>query len=113
MVSSQKSSINYAKFNNRGKVFVRDLLTHKEYVEMLNKLLDEVGDNESHPLFNFLEVLGTLIESYEEDHVKIPDVSAREVLRYLMEEHSLSQGDLSEVRIFKNFLSFFFFPVDF
>ena len=70
---------------------------YKKAVEMLNQLLDEVGDNESHPLFNFLEVLGTLIESYEEDHVKIPDAPAREVLKYLMEEHGLTQNDLSEI----------------
>ena len=76
------------------------LRTEADYdkaVEMLNQLLDEVGDDESHPLFNFLEVLGTLIESYEEDHVKIPDVPAREVLKYLMEEHGLTQADLSEI----------------
>ena len=76
---------------------IRTEADYNKAVEMLNKLLDEVGDHESYPLFNFLEVLGTLIESYEEDHVKIPDVSAKEVLKYLMEEHSLSQADLSEV----------------
>ena len=64
---------------------------------MLNRLLDEVGEDESHPFFNFLEVLGTLIESYEEDHVKIPDVPAGEVLKFLMEEHGLTQADLSEI----------------
>lgn len=70
---------------------------YNKAIEMLNKLLDEVGDNEAHPLYNFLEVLGTLIESYEEDHVKIPDVPAREVLKYLMEEHGFTQQDLPEI----------------
>ena len=70
---------------------------YNKAIEVLNKLLDEVGDNESHPLYNFFEVLGTLIESYEEDHVKIPDVPAREVLKYLMQEHGLGQADLSEI----------------
>jgi HTH-type transcriptional regulator/antitoxin HigA len=76
---------------------IRSGADYNKAVEMLNQLLDEVGDNESHPLFNFLEVLGTLIESYEEDHVKIPDVPAKEVLKYLMEEHGLTQADLSEI----------------
>ena len=76
---------------------IRTETDYNRAIEMLNKLLDEVGDNESHPLYNFLEVLGTLIESYEEDHVKIPDVAAREVLKYLMEEHGLTQADLSEI----------------
>lgn len=76
---------------------IRTEADYNKAVEVLNTLLDEVGDNESHPLFNFLEVLGTLIESYEEDHVKIPDVPGREVLKFLMEEHGLTQNDLPEI----------------
>ena len=76
---------------------IRTEADYNRAVEVLNKLLDEVGDNESHPLYNFLEVLGTLIESYEEDHVNIPDIPAKEVLKYLMDEHGLTQADLSEI----------------
>lgn len=76
---------------------IRTEADYNKAVEMLNLLLDEIGNNEAHPLFNFLEVLGTLIESYEEDHVKIPDVPAKEVLKYLMQEHGLGQADLSEI----------------
>ena len=76
---------------------IRTETDYNKAVKILNQLLDEVGDDESHPLFNFLEVLGTLIESYEEDHVKIPDVPAGEVLKFLMEEHGLTQADLSEI----------------
>mgnify|MGYP001561531725 CR=1 FL=1 len=66
-------------------------------VAILNKLLDEVGDDVRHPLYHFLQVLGTLIESYEEDHVKVPDVSGRDVLKFLMEQHDLKQSDLPEL----------------
>ncbi len=76
---------------------IRTETDYNKAVEMLDKLLDEVGDNESHPLYNFLEVLGTLIESYEEDRVKIPDVPGREVFKFLMEEHNLTQHDLPEI----------------
>ena len=76
---------------------IRTEADYNKAIGMLNRLLDEVGDNEAHPLFNFIEVLGTLIESYEEDHVKIPDVPAREVLKFLMQEHNLTQHDLSEI----------------
>src|SRR3990167_5682406 len=76
---------------------IRTEADYNKAVKILNQLLDEVGDDESNPLFNFLEVLGTLIESYEEDHVKIPDVPAREALKYLMEEHNLTQHDLPEI----------------
>lgn len=76
---------------------IRTEADYNKALAMLNQLLDEVGDNESHPLYNFLEVLGTLIESYEADRVKIPDVPGREVLKYLIEEHGLTQADLPEI----------------
>lgn len=80
-----------------GGLAIRSEEDYKRAVEMLDKLLDEVGDHERHPLFEFLEVLGTLIESYEQDHVKIPDAPGREVLKFLIEEHDLTQYDLPEV----------------
>jgi HTH-type transcriptional regulator/antitoxin HigA len=63
----------------------------------LNKLLDEVRDDEKHPLYSLLDTLGTLIHVYEEEHDPMPDSSGIEVLRYLMEEHQLVQSDLTEV----------------
>lgn len=80
-----------------GGLAIRSDEDYKRAVEMLDRLLDEVGDNERHPLFEFLEVLGTLIESYEEDHVKLPDAPGRAVLKFLIEEHSLTQHELPEV----------------
>ena len=56
-----------------------------------------MGDNERHPLFKFLEVLGTLVESYESDHVDMKGASATDVLQSLMEEHGLAQSDLPEI----------------
>ncbi len=66
-------------------------------VNMLNRLLDEVGDDEKHPLYGFLEVLGIVIENYESEHYKWDDASGVDVLKYLMEEHSLNQNDLPEI----------------
>lgn len=66
-------------------------------VKRLNELLDEIGTNEKHPLYSLLDTLGTLIHVYEEEHYPIPDVSGSEVLRFLMEEHELTQSDLPEV----------------
>lgn len=72
----------------------------KEYnaaIKRLNELLDEIGADEKHPLYSLLDTLGTLVHSYEEKHYPIPDVSGAEVLRFLMEEHGLTQSDLPEV----------------
>lgn len=38
-------------------------------VTLLDFLIDEVGEDESHPLASLMEVLGVLIEKYEDDHV--------------------------------------------
>ena len=66
-------------------------------VERLNRLLDEVGADEQHPLYTLLDTLGTLIHAYEEQHYPMPECSGVDVLRFLMDEHGLTQSDLSEV----------------
>jgi HTH-type transcriptional regulator/antitoxin HigA len=38
-------------------------------VKLLDRLIDEVGENESHPLASMMEVVGVLIEKYEDEHV--------------------------------------------
>jgi len=46
--------------------------TDREYrhlVQLLDRLIDEVGENENHPLASMMEILGILIEKYEDEHV--------------------------------------------
>ncbi len=72
----------------------------KEYnaaVKRLNELLDEIGTNEKHPLYTLLDTLGTLVHAYEEEHYPIPEASGTDVLRFLMEEHGLTQSNLPEI----------------
>jgi len=42
---------------------------HQQLVGLLDTLIDEVGEDESHPLASFIEVVGILIEKYEDEHV--------------------------------------------
>ena len=70
---------------------------YDEAVERLNVLLDEVGDDESHPLYSLLDILGILIEAYDNEHYPLPSACGVDALIYLMEEHSLSQSDLPEL----------------
>jgi HTH-type transcriptional regulator/antitoxin HigA len=49
-----------------GTVFVPH--TEEEYtqiVALLDQLIDKVGENESHPLASLMEIVGVLIEHYE------------------------------------------------
>ncbi len=66
-------------------------------VERLNGLLDEVGTDTQHPLYTLLDTLGTLLHAYEEQHYPILESSGAEVLRFLMDEHGLTQGELPEI----------------
>jgi HTH-type transcriptional regulator/antitoxin HigA len=76
---------------------IRNEEDYDRAVEQLNELLDLVGTNEDHPMYEYLDTLGTLIYAYEETHYVMPPASGAEVLRYLMEEHDLRQSDLPEV----------------
>ena len=53
-----------------GAVFVPH--TDEEYrrlVAILDGLIDEVGEDEAHPLASLVEIVGVLIEKYEDEHV--------------------------------------------
>ena len=46
--------------------------TEEDYdrlVSLLDSLIEEVGEDETHPLASLMEVLGVLIEKYEDEHV--------------------------------------------
>ncbi len=53
-----------------GMIYVPD--TKEEYerlVKFLDSLTDEVGEDESHPLASLMEIVGMLVERYEDKHV--------------------------------------------
>ena len=46
---------------------------YQRLVAILDSLIDEVGENESHPLASLMEIAGVLVEKYEDEHV--PELS--------------------------------------
>ena len=76
---------------------IRNERDYNAAVKRMNELLDEIGTNEKHPLYSLLDTLGTLIHAYEEEHYPVPESAGADVLRFLMDEHGLTQSDLSEV----------------
>lgn len=42
---------------------------YQRLVTVLDALIDVVGENENHPLASLMEVIGVLIEKYEDEHV--------------------------------------------
>ena len=42
---------------------------YRRLVALLDALIDEVGEDETHPLASLMEVIAVLIERYEDEHV--------------------------------------------
>jgi len=47
---------------------------YRNLVELLDRVTDKVGEDESHPLASLMDVLGVLIEKYEDENV--PELNA-------------------------------------
>lgn len=70
---------------------------YKKLVDLLDSLIDEVGNDELHPLASLMETIGSLIETYETR--KLPEIEGdpMDTLKALMEEHGTRQSDLPEI----------------
>jgi HTH-type transcriptional regulator / antitoxin HigA len=42
---------------------------YRRLVALLDGLIDEIGEDESHPLASLMEIVGVLVEKYEDEHV--------------------------------------------
>ena len=76
---------------------IQDERDYDLVTELLNSLIDEVGTDEQYPLYSLLDTLGTVVHAWEEQHHPIPRSEGVDSLRFLMEEHELTQSDLPEV----------------
>ena len=51
-------------------VFVPHTEAEYEYlVNILDTLIDQIGEDETHPLASLMKVIGALIENYENEHI--------------------------------------------
>jgi HTH-type transcriptional regulator/antitoxin HigA len=71
--------------------------SYRHASQLLDRLTDEVGDDEKHPLARLMDTLGTLVSSWESTHYPIPEASPRQVLAYLMNENRVKQTELKEI----------------
>ena len=70
---------------------------YNKLVRLLDTLIDEVGNDENHPLVSLMETIGTLVETYESQYVNEIEGNPIDTLNALMEEHGLTQSDISEI----------------
>ena len=90
----------WRELETRAPVKLRAIESERQYramVDFMNKLLDEVGDRETHALTGLLDVVSVFVRDYEERNVAMPDAEPAAVLRFLMEQHALRQRDLAQI----------------
>ena len=64
---------------------------YKKATDRINELMDQ---KRSDDVQNELTLLSYLVEEYEEQHFPLPDASAKEVMKFLMEMKGFKQKDL-------------------
>jgi HTH-type transcriptional regulator/antitoxin HigA len=74
---------------------LRPIRTDDE-LDAASAIIDELTDRDdlSPTEADFLDVLGDLVEKYEDQNVEMPHVSDAEMLRSLMDENGVSQADV-------------------
>jgi HTH-type transcriptional regulator/antitoxin HigA len=91
----RKISAAWSQLQDHAEISViRSDKDYRRMVSLLDGVIDQVGSDEEHPLAGLAELLGDLVERYEEKQVRIPDVEPRAVLDFLMKENGLRQADL-------------------
>ncbi len=63
---------------------------------VIERIIDEIGEDEHHPLAEVLDLIDDQVSAYEARTVDVPDAPPHEVLRFLMESQGLRQEDLSD-----------------
>jgi HTH-type transcriptional regulator / antitoxin HigA len=79
-----------------GVTVVRSGKDYARARRVIDMLIDEVGDDETHPLAEVLDYLADQVKAYEDKHVELPEAAPHEVLRFLMTQHGLKQDDLAD-----------------
>ena len=76
---------------------IRTAQDYDQAVGVLNQLLDAGAADERSPLADLSNAMGSLIADYEDLQHPPKQVSPAMTLRFLMEQHQLTQSDLPEI----------------
>jgi HTH-type transcriptional regulator / antitoxin HigA len=75
---------------------VRSAEDHARATDLIARIIDEIGEDEQHPLAEVLDLIDDQVSAYEAREIKIPDAPPADILRFLMESHGLRQDDLAD-----------------
>ncbi|KIA79948.1 hypothetical protein QR66_13080 [Chromobacterium piscinae] len=76
---------------------IREPAHYDQLCDLLNALWDETQGKEEHPLADLCRLVGMLVDRYEQAHHPANQVSGLDALRFLMQEHGLQLGDMTEI----------------
>lgn len=96
----QKLAPAWRELEAQANVKLRAIDNERHYramVVFMSKLLDKVGDRETHPLIGLLEIVTLFVQDYEQRNVEIPDAPPAGALAALMEQNHLRQTDLAKL----------------
>jgi HTH-type transcriptional regulator / antitoxin HigA len=90
----------WQELETRAPVKLRSIQSERHYramVDFMNRLLDEIGDRETHPLMGLLDIVTVFLRDYEERNVDVPDAGPSGALRFFMQQHDLRQADVAKI----------------
>ena len=70
---------------------------HQEALTVFEALLEVVEAGSDPSTLELFSLIGENIQRYEQEHHAVPHSAPEDVLRFLMEQHRLTQGDLPEI----------------
>lgn len=74
----------------------------REYAKLekiLDELIDEVRDNDKHPLAIAMQIIGENLEQYDNENYPAigHNINEIDMIKYLMKSHNLHQTDLADI----------------
>jgi HTH-type transcriptional regulator / antitoxin HigA len=76
---------------------VRDEAHYDELLSFVDEAFERFGDDDRHPIFSLVAIVGDRIREYEARVHPWPELAPPALLHELMNEHGLTQSDLPEV----------------
>ncbi len=76
---------------------VRNKTHYKRMVSLMEALLDQAKGDEAHPAMELVDVVGDFVAQYEAQAAQLPAATGVQALRFLMQQHGVTQAALPEV----------------
>lgn len=76
---------------------IRDAAHHAELLAFVDEAFERFGGDDAHPIFGLVSIVADRIREYEARVHPWPELPPHELLRALMVEHDIKQGELPEV----------------